>query len=275
MFLGLAVFIAAAAALAILAVRAVKSLIRRLSGGKDTGKKDEGSGKPQRKESPDDEIRESPGESESLSGHKESQETSLPEEVRNRYAAVTERGITEMFWTEGTDFTIESGTVADLCVRDSLLTHLEFDNRFLAGDDFYGFNLIIEDDERMVLTYNGQAVASITKVEMETTAVINGRTVEGTAPAYRVNTFPPTLTPGMATSDLENILYASDRIRACGGDPRLAADAMVYEFTEAVNVSKLKGAVDRKIQEKETAPKKVHQEKQEGPSKRRAPRQLS
>ena len=150
------------------------------------------------------------------------------------------------------------------------MTYLEFNNRSLAGEDFFGFNLLVEEDIRMVLTYNGQAVASITRVETSTSFQINGRTVEGTKLSYRINTFPPALKPGMVPDDLARMLAASDRVRACGGDPVQVADEMLAEFTGSENVSKLKTAIDGKIQSKESTLRRQQEKKTE-----RAPRRLT
>ena len=142
--------------------------------------------------------------------------------IRNRYSEATLQGITESFASEEAMMEIAPKTVADLCVSSSGITYLEFNNRELASEDYFGFNLIVEKDSRMVLTYNGHAVASITAVETKATAIINGQEVEGTAPGLRINTFPPHLSPGMVPGDLERMLTAADRIRACGGDARMA-----------------------------------------------------
>ena len=104
----------------------------------------------------------------------------------------------------------------------------------------------------MVLTYNGSAVATLTRIERETTAVINGETVTGTLRAYRTNTFPPRLKDEMVVSDLEKMLEARGRIRACGSDPALVSACMVYIFSAPENVRKLKIAMDGKIQAKES-----------------------
>ena len=141
-----------------------------------------------------------------------------------------------------------------------------------AGEDYYGFNLIVEDDARMVLTYNGCAVATLTKIERETTAIINGESVTGTIPAYRTNTFPPELKEGMVTSDLEKILEASGRIKACTGNPEAVSAVMREYFTQGENVSKLRKAIDRKIQMKESSRRQKQDSAQRKTPKRILPR---
>ncbi len=106
--------------------------------------------------------------------------------------------------------------------------------------------------------------------ERETTAVINGETVTGTVPAYRTNTFPPELKEGMVVSDLERMLEASERIRALAGDSEAVSLALQEFFTQGDNVTKLKGAIDRKIQSKESVRKDLRQS-QKG-TKRLSPR---
>ena len=282
MFLGLAVFAILALVLSIIVIRAVKALFRLLTGGKKDDQKTEEKTQPEKEKAAKSEtkdksekesVKEVKSESEQLEKSPEVESDPAEDLIRNRYSEATLQGITESFASEGTMMEIDPKTVADLCVGSSGITYLEFNNRELASEDYFGFNLIVEKDSRMVLTYNGQAVASITAVETKATAIINGQEVEGTAPGLRINTFPPHLSPGMVPGDLERMLTAADRIRACGGDARLAADVMVDEFTEPGNISKLKGAIDGKIQSKESARKQTVQHAQERSPKRLSPRQ--
>lgn len=244
MFLGLAVFLVLGITAVILVIRAVRALFRHFSG-REKNESQPKAEKPRKEPSKDK------AEVKDLSQEQSPQEEQ-PEELRNRYAACERDGITEAFWTPDGDLALDGKTVADLCVGGSAITYLEFNNRHLAGTDFYGFNIILEENTRMVLTYNGQAVGSITRVETAATAIVNGQQVEGTATAYRVNTFPPTLAPGMTVSDLEAMLGAVDRIKACGSDARAVADVMLSEFTDLGNITKLKVSIDRKIQSKES-----------------------
>ena len=192
-------------------------------------------------------------------GKKEAQEESpleeVPEETRRRYTASLDEGITEEFCTDETSFRIDGKALADECVLASSLSYLEYDNRALAGKEFHGFNLIVEDGSRMVLTYDGSAVASLTKTEKETAAIINGKTVIGTMPSWRTNTFPPEVKEGTVVSDVEKMLAAAESVKACAGDPARVSRTMVGLFTEGTNVCKLKGSIDRKIQSKESVHK--------------------
>ena len=265
MFLGLAVFIILGIALGIIALRAVKALLRLLSGArKDPQEKEAAEDRSARKRESETESKEksekesaeeAKSESEQLEKAPETEPDPAVEVIHNRYADAHLTGITEAFASQEQMMEIDPKTVADLCVGGSGITYLEFNNRELAGEDYYGFNLIVEKDTRMVLTYNGQAVASITAVETRATAIINGQEVEGTVPGLRINTFPPTLSPGMVSSDLEKMLSAAERIRSCGSDARLAADCMIEEFTDPGNISRLKASIDGKIQSKESVRK--------------------
>ena len=273
--MGLAVFIILGIALGIIVLRAVKALLRLLSGArKDRQEKEAAEDRSARKrESEEKSEKETSEEVKSESEHLEKSPDTEPdpadEVIHNRYADAHLTGITEAFASQEQMMEIDPKTVADLCVGGCGITYLEFNNRELAGEDYYGFNLIVEKDTRMVLTYNGQAVASITAVETKTTATINGQEVEGTMPGLRINTFPPTLSPGMVPSDLEKMLSAAERIRGCGSDARMAADCMIEEFTDPGNISRLKASIDGKIQSKESARKQSRE-----PAQKQGPRRL-
>ena len=254
MFLGLAVFLVLALVASILVFRLIRALFRILKGEKKEDQEKEAASKEEsKKEQKQESIAESKSESKELEQGPSEEEQAEAELMQARHEYARYRGITEEFAPEGKLIEIDPKTAADLCVSGSGLTYLEFNNRELASEEFYGFNLIIEKDTRMVLTYNGQAVASITAVETRATATINGQEVEGTAPGMRINTFPPSLKPGMVPSDLEKMLGAAERIRACGNDPAMVADCMLSEFTDPENVRRLKNAVDQKIQSKESS----------------------
>ena len=271
MFLGFVVFAILAAIVATVVLRTLRKLVRRLTG-KKTDKPKEDKKKDKK-----------PSESESQKENKENvitkEETieedpqlELSEDTQNRYDAALKSGISEAFSPEDSEFQIDEKALADECVADSTLSYLEYHNRELAGDDFHGFNLIVEQDSRMVLTYGGTAVASMTMVERKATAIINGETVTGTMPGFRINTFPPELKPGMSVSDLETMLVASDCIKGLGGDPSIVAIGMIGFFTDPKNTAKLKASIDRKIQSKESVRKgKAPAEKQS----QRGPRKLS
>ena len=261
MFLGLAVFIVLAVAAYVIILRAVKALFRLLtSQQKKPEKQDAKQEKKTEKKGKDESLSESRAQSRQERIEKEQEPDSEDEQTRLRHEGAIANGITESFSSDDSGFSLDPKAIADRCTESSGLTYLEFNNREIAGADYFGFNLIIEKDTRMALTYNGQAVASLTKDEVKSTAIINGQEVEGTAPAWRINTFPPFLSPGMVTSDLAKMLSAADSIKACGKDPAMVADKMVSVFIEPGNVSRLKYAVDRKIQEKESAYKSAVRE---------------
>lgn len=258
MFLGIIVFVVLAITVTILTVKAAKALYRALTGGNPKQKDEQGEAKAEKKPSEKKAKEEKEGSEKEIN---KEEEEAPSEELRQRYAAELFHGISETFAKADADFRLDSKQGADYCVENSALTYVEFNNRQLAGNDFFGFNIILEDDERMVLTYNGQALASITKVEMDATAVINGEEVKGTEPGYRVNTYPPQLKEGMVPDDIATMLSAVDRVKACDGDPVLVKTAMMDAFCEEGNISKLKTSIDAKIQSKESARKKQSQEK--------------
>lgn len=251
MFLGLIVLATLALTAGILAMRAVRSLFRRLTG-REPGHERR---RDKKTEPPTEPTRKAGAKAESKSLSETPAPEPDPEEelTMRRHSDARDRGITEAFAPEGKLIEIDPKAVADMCVKDSNLTYLEFGNRELAGEDFFGFNLLVEKDSRMVLTYNGQAVASVTAVETKTTITVNGREEEGTAPGMRINTFPPTVTQGLLPSDIGKMLSAAERVRVCGDDPALVADCMVREFSSPENVRKLKAAIDGKIQAKESS----------------------
>ena len=235
MFLGLAVFLVLALVASILVFRLIRALFRILKGEKKEDQEKEAASKEEsKKEQKQESIAESKSESKELEQGPSEEEQAEAELMQARHEYARSRGITEEFAPEGKLIEIDPKTAADLCVSGSGLTYLEFNNRELASEEFYGFNLIIEKDTRMVLTYNGQEV-------------------EGTAPGMRINTFPPSLKPGMVPSDLEKMLGAAERIRACGNDPAMVADCMLSEFMDPENVRRLKNSVDQKIQSKESS----------------------
>ena len=249
MFLGLIVAAVIAVTAFILAAKAVKRFLKLFSG-KDKSEKSPGDRKKDAGKGPkeaSETAKESAAEEEVTK-----EEEAVPEQIRNRYAAASAEGICEDFWNEETAFRIDGKTIADSCVEGSSLTYLEYSNRELAGDGFHGFNLIVEEGSRMVLTYGGVAVATLTRTEMTCKATINGEEVTGTMPAWRTNTFPPEPRPGMVPSDLERMLEASRSIRECGGNPEAVSRTMVELFKEHENVKLMKASIDRKIQAKES-----------------------
>lgn len=248
MFLGVILFLFLALSAIVLVMRAIRSVLRRLTGNRPVADKPEqlpraakddksAKNEPKRKISEEAETKEA-----------EVIISTEDESLWQWHAEAQDRGISEHVWTGPTSFEFDTRKLSDICTTGGAISSLEFENRDLAGDDFHGFNIIMEEGSRLVLTCCGQAVASISKVETAATAVINGMEVTGTGTAYRTNTFPPSLSPGVTPSDLSKMLSARERIEACGGDPARVAEAMAQEFLERGNVSSLKRAVDGKIQ---------------------------
>ena len=272
MFLGFVVFAILAAIVSIIVLRTLRNLVRRLTGRdrdkKSKKEKKKGKAPSETKSERENKVNEITKE-ETI---EEEPQLGLSEDTKNRYEAALSSGISEAFSLEDAQFQIDEKALADECVADSSLSYLEYHNRYLAGDDFHGFNLIVEQDSRMVLTYCGSAVASMTRVERKATAIINGETVSGSMPGYRINTFPPELKPGMTVSDLETMLVASDCIKGIGGDPSIVAIQMIGFFTDPKNTAKLKASIDRKIQSKESVRKSKENSRKQA---QKAPRKIT
>lgn len=163
-----------------------------------------------------------------------------------------DKGIHEDFWMEQTEFSIDGKLCADLCVAQTSLSYIEFNNRSMANDSFFGFNLFIEDNHKMTLTYNGQAIATLTRVEKESIITKDGVQEKVKTSFYRTNTFPPHLSSLMIASDVDQMIAAREAINACAGDPAKVADVMMERFMKPENVNKLRRNIVMKIQAKES-----------------------
>lgn len=186
----------------------------------------------------------------------------LSEEQTNRYAQARRAGITEKFWKEKSEVKIDGKVFADKCVENSNLTYLEVNNRQMAGEEFNGFNVFIEENQKMTLTYQGQALATLTRTEKTVTKKVDGKEVSETQVIFRTNTFPPKLTPGMVPDDLEKMFAARNEICQCDGNPAQVAERMRNIFSDYDNICKLKEDIDPKIQAKESKKADKKQEKQ-------------
>jgi len=186
--------------------------------------------------------------------------TAFSEEQTNRYAEARRSGISEVFWTEPTVVSLDGKRFADKCVENSNLTYLEVNNRNLAGEEFQGFNILIEENEKMTLTYQGQAIATLTRTVKAEKKTVDGKEIIETTSIYRTNTFPPKLTPGMVPADLEKMFSAREDIRACQGNPELVASQMQMIFSDYDNVGQLKENIVPKIQAKESKGNKLSAE---------------
>ena len=251
MFLALIVLVLAAMVAGTLVARATKAILSIFRGSDSK-----------------EETAKEPVKSEKVSTQESQQETAetgvqqdngFSEEQAARLDHAQRLGISEVFWKEPSECRIDGKSIADTCVESSSLTYLEVNNRELAGNDFMGFNLIVEQDSRVVLTYDGQAVATLTRVEKTVRKDKDGSTEEVKTVHYRTNTFPPKLARGMVPDDVEKMLCAASSIRATDGDPELVLSEMISCFSSTENASKFKLNVDPKIQAKES--KKRSQEK--------------
>lgn len=258
MFLGLATFLVLSIVALVLVFRLVRTVFRFFSGaGKKGGK--------QPAEKPAKEQKESHGrkEEKALSENESEQAEKKPApgqelgdgELDQLYTGALSAGITENFVDKPDDVSIDGKAFADAIVKEGVLSYLEFNNRELAGKTFTGFNLIIEKDSRMVLTYAGQAVASITQIDREVEVTVNGEETTLTRQSFRINTFPPSLTRGMVPEDVRRMLDAAGRVRLADKDPGLAIDAMLAVFSEPENIRALKRTIDPRIQAKESVRK--------------------
>ena len=258
MFLGLATFLVLSIVALVLVFRLVRTVFRFFSG---TGKKE---GK-QPAEKPAKVQKESHGrkEEKAMSENESEQAEKKPApgqelgdgELDQLYTGALSTGITENFVDKPDDVSIDGKAFADAIVKEGVLSYLEFNNRELAGKTFTGFNLIIEKDSRMVLTYAGQAVASITQIDREVEVTVNGEETTLTRQSFRINTFPPSLTRGIVPEDVRRMLDASGRVRLADKDPGLAVDAMLAVFSEPENIRALKRTIDPRIQAKESVRK--------------------
>lgn len=259
MFLALIVLVLAAMVAGTLVARAAKAVLSIFRG---SDSKEETA-----KEARKGEDKE-PVKSEKVSAQESQQETAetgvqqdngFSEEQTERLDHAQRLGISEVFWKEPSECRIDGKAIADTCVESSSLTYLEVNNRELAGNDFMGFNLIVEQDSRVVLTYDGQAVATLTRVEKTVKKDKDGSIEEVKTVHYRTNTFPPKLARGMVPDDVEKMLCAASSIRATNGDPELVLSEMISCFSSTENASKFRLDVAPKIQAKES--KKRSQEK--------------
>lgn len=256
MYLALIVLLAAVIAVSALVTKVIKSVFSAGKTSSSEGKTVQGEKKEEQKKTREDSPKEEKVEAEQQNAK---EKETLSEEQTNRFAAARRAGITETFWSEKTDFFIDSKVFADKCVSGSSLSYLEVNNRALAGPDYLGFNVLVEQGEKMTLTYQGQAVATLTRQEKTVTKTVDGKEVSEKITFFRTNTFPPHLTSKMVPDDLEHMLQATTSIIACNGSPELVFDRILDIFTEPGNVEKLKENIDTKIQAKESKSTRVGQ----------------
>ncbi len=177
-------------------------------------------------------------------------EESMEEETRSRYDAAQGSGIYEIFWKKGSELSLSGKDLADAVTSQCGMTYLEFNNRMMAGADFRGFNLLLDEGKKLTLTYYGKAIASIAKVETKVFA--DGKDTGKTLTLFRTNTFPPFLREGMIVADVKKMLSLRQVIAACDGHPVAVCTAMLEEFCAVDNIQKLKRDIGPKIQAKES-----------------------
>ncbi len=275
MFVELALIIILAIAIGALVLKAIRSAVSFLGmGGQKDREAQKEAQEPDKSKTKEKEKKESEEKSEEKSQQKEQSPEEAPdllsEEEQERLSRASQTGITESFWTEKSDVAINGKDFADSCVNSGAITYLEVNNRNLAGENFFGFNVIIEDDRKMTLTYRGSAIVSLTRIEKATTAVINGETVKGTQVMYRTNTFPPRYVSGMLPDDIDRMISAARAADACEGNPKLVKELMEKCFTGDGNIPRLRADIVSKIQAKESA----RQTQSKGKAQNSKPRQL-
>lgn len=252
MFLALIVLVVVAMVAGTLVARAAKAVLSIFRGSESKEKPVKEAKKDEVKESVKEEkTPEQEAQRETL-GTEVQQSSGFTEEQTARLDHAQRLGISEVFWKEPSKCRIDGKAIADTCVESSSLTYLEVNNRELAGNDFMGFNLIVEQDSRAVLTYDGQAVATLTRVEKTVKKDKDGSTEEVKTFHYRTNTFPPKLSKGMVPDDVEKMLNAASLIRAAEGNPELVLSEMISCFSSTENASKFRLNVASKIQAKES-----------------------
>ena len=246
--------------------RAVLTAFRNGNQKEDSGRNEKG----QPEKPSDKQLKESKDETQEEVKQESHTENMFSEEQTARLDSAQGSGISEDFWKEDTKAAIDSKKVADTCVQDSSLTYIEVNNKELAGSDFMGFNLIVEQDSRMALTYGGQTVATITRVEKVVKKEVDGKIEETKTVHFRTNTFPPKLTKGMIPEDVEKMLSAASAIRSAEGNPELVMEKMTSLFCSPENVERFKRNVAPKIQAKESrsrTQKRVENEHKQGLTK--------
>ncbi len=252
MYLALLVFIAIAS----IVVYSLLKLVRGIFSGKSRASDNDGSDEKQRRDKKPPKKSKKEEENELKEEVPQAQveqpktlEERMEEEDRTHYLRTLNDGITESFWMEAASLPLESKELADLITRASSLTYLEFNNRHLADNKFEGFNIQLAEGQKITLTYQGQAIATLTKVE--TTSKKSDKPLV----MYRTNTFPPTVSLTMNPLDVSAMLQARDSICRCEGNPDAAFSVMMSKFTDAENLTKLKRNIDSKIQAKESKQK--------------------
>ncbi|MBQ0025729.1 MAG: hypothetical protein KBT00_08480 [Bacteroidales bacterium] len=253
MYLALILFALIATIVVITAIKAVRAALRAVRSPSERQSAEDGRTKEGTKR--DSKNKDKGIEKDPVQKKEEKMESGIPvlsETQLNRYAAARNEGISEAFWENDTDVKIGEDAISEKCLRDAHLSSLEMADRSLAGPEFFGFNLLVQENQKMTLTYHGQAIATLTRIEKSVTLEKDGEKVSQTKVIYRTNTFPPHLNPGMVPGDLEKMLLAVDRIAECNGNPELVAGAMMGEFCDVQNVTRLRQSIDPKIQEKQT-----------------------
>ncbi len=248
MFTGLILFVAAIIFVAVKLLKATRALFRGSNGQKEPKEEKKTNDKPQ-KEPAKEEVSQEQEKPLTL-------EESLGEEVMNRYDAAHGSGIYEIFWKEDADLSLNGKELADAVTGQCGITYLEFNNRMLAGRDFRGFNLLLDEGKKLTLTYYGKAIASIAKIESKIYA--NGQDTGKTRTIFRTNTFPPHLSEGMVVADVERMLSLRQLISSCIGHPTAVYNTMLDQFCSVENSIKIKRDIGPKIQAKESTQKQSY-----------------
>ena len=174
------------------------------------------------------------------------------EELGERLDYARRRGISERFVEDsGNGPEINPKTISDSLAKGSGLTHIEVNNRRLAGKSFKGFNLLADDSNRISLSYAGQTVATFVRFEEEEPVEVNGKIEKRNISYFRTNTFPPKTSEDTLPSDITAMMEAAERIRTVDDDPNLVLQVMKDIFCEPDNIAALRSEIVPKIQEAE------------------------
>jgi len=136
----------------------------------------------------------------------------------------------------GVDLTADG--VDKILASTSGLTEIEVRNRHLAGKEFRGFNIEVQEGRSVSLTYAGQVLATMDRI-----CGNDGESV------YHANTFPPSASGNLLPSDLRKMLDASGEISAVHDNPGMMFSRMCETMCEPSNIDFLRQDLSPKIQE--------------------------
>lgn len=190
---------------------------------------------------------------ESKTEEKAQKEDPVLKEESKRLEEHLDRGIEEYPYKWDSTFRLDEEQISGEIISESHLSRIEFENRGLADEKFYGYNIAIEDGKKISLTFAGNILATLTYSERENVYLDDSGEVKvDMIHEYITRTFPPKLSEGMLASDIAAMVETCQTIAIADGNPRLVVTFMKDRFCSQENVVKLKRNVSPKIREKET-----------------------